>query len=114
MIKGKAGFPSKAEPGENYLYNVDFTDVADYILPLKPGDVIPPEFTMFLGSISGDVWSLTGTSEYSLDGAQIIYNGENSPEFRTCNWFKHVLIIQLSDKCRLLEGILAFHLYRKD
>ena len=59
------------EPAENYLYNLDFADVAEYILPLQVGDALPAEFLTFLGSLKGDVWVRSGTADYSLDGATV-------------------------------------------
>lgn len=53
-------------------------------------------------------WVATGTSEYSLDGAKVLYNGP-STDWAICRQFKNVLVIELSAKSTLMTGRLYLH-----
>ncbi len=53
-------------------------------------------------------WVATGTSEYSLEGAKVLYNGP-SADWAICRQYKNVLVIELSAKSTLLTGELYLH-----
>lgn len=58
--------------------------------------------------IDTTAWVATGEGNYSLDGAEILYNG-TAGEWATSRLFKNVLVIQLSAKSTLLTGNLYLH-----
>lgn len=74
--------------------------------PLKPADVTA--LIAIFNDIDTTAWVATGEANYSLDGAQILYNG-TAGEWATSRLFKNVLVIQLSAKSTLLTGNLYLH-----
>lgn len=63
---------------------------------------------VILNGTDGTPWVISGESEYSLDGAEIIYNGDDV-EYITNRTFANVLVVKLSNKSILCSGTLYLH-----
>lgn len=66
------------------------------------------ELITIFDEIDNTPWAASGYSEYSLDGATVLYNGPAST-WATSRQFKNVVVIELSDKSTLLTGRLYLH-----
>lgn len=111
MMERKDGIRPLQEDAANYLYNIDFTDIENMFAGLQVGDTLPNTLLPILGGVTGDQWCYSGVGQYSLDGAKVSYIGDNSDELRSCSWFQKVVMVELTDACRLLKGTLCFHFH---
>lgn len=89
----------------------DFKLNRDFIDTLLEGDLTNQQATDLIelfSEIDATPWVATGTSEYSLSGAKVLYNGPAST-WATSRQFKNVVVIELSAQSTLLTGRLYLH-----
>lgn len=121
MLPGM-NYPVPGDDGTNgsalvYMYNLDFTPVKD-VLETYPEEYIVDEFSDdLLNAIkqvdTGDgkeLWNLDSTStEWSLHGAEIVYNGTNDSSLPTNSRYKYVIGIQLRADITVPPGVMYLH-----
>ena len=93
-------------PAYVYGYQFDFTNERNRLKLMKEGDEPNVELITSLRTITGSDWRLSGESDYSLDGAKITFNGKNEPYMLSNSNYTTLMTIELSDKCKALEGTL--------
>lgn len=89
----------------------DFKLNREFIDTLVVGAVTTEQATGLIAlfaEIDTTPWVATGASEYSLDGATVLYNGPAST-WATSRQFKNVVVIELSAQSTLLTGRLYLH-----
>ncbi len=59
-----------------YSYWRDFSEHVDYLKTIVAGQPIPQELADILTSVTGDVWTKSGYSQFSLGGATIVWAGK--------------------------------------
>ena len=96
----------------NYLYNIDFAEIANMFAQVKVGDTLPAEFLPVLGGVTGDKWVADVPGPFTLLNSQIEYIGPNDPLYRSCSWFTDIVVVRLAPECQALQGALVFHLHR--
>lgn len=100
-----------------YMYGQDFTAIKE-VLETYPEEIVLDEFSDdILNAIkqvdihSGkDLWNLDPESaEWSLHGAEVIYNGINDIALPTNPSYKYVIGIQLADRVTTPPGVMYLH-----
>jgi len=100
-----------------YMYGLDFTPVKD-VLETYPEDYVVDEFSEDLldaikqidDATGSTLWNLDPLStEWSLHGAEIVYNGINDATLPTNNRFKYVIGIKLRDDVTTPPGVMYLH-----
>lgn len=98
---------------EVYSYRYDcsaYGPILSGIEVPEGGLAVDADMAAFISDITGDTWVLTGTANYSLQGALVKYNGLNSLEFVESNKnFDYLIEIDLSAACSNFAGTLRFH-----
>lgn len=89
----------------NYLFWRDFSAHADMLSELPLG-VVDDDAALILGSILQEIdegegkalWNVDPESrEFSLCGAEVLYNGENNHSFATLSTYKNVLVLRFPE-----------------
>lgn len=97
-----------------YSYWRDFSDYYEQLEAYTTEDVIDVSIVSIMNDVTGDVWVGTGTAEFSLELATIIYNGPVVSYPASNQRFDNVMVIALNaEKCTGLSGDLIIH-YAKD
>lgn len=100
-----------------YMYGLDFTDVKD-VLETYPEEYIVDEYSEDLldaikqiDQASGsNLWNLDPEAEeWSLHGAEIVYNGLNDAVLPTNSRYKYVIGIKLRDDVTTPPGVMYLH-----
>lgn len=100
-----------------YMYGLDFTDVKD-VLETYPVELVVDEFSddlleaiQLVDTQDGsDLWNLDAEStEWSLHGAEVVYNGLNDGILPTNTAFKYVLGLQLRGDVTTPPGVMYLH-----
>lgn len=98
----------------NYLIRQDFTEMAGFLedIPVGPLDESNQRLVASILSEYGPVaeqqkWNLEeSVNEFSLNGAEVLYNGFNSPNFPTFSVFKHTLCLSFPERSTAPVGRL--------
>lgn len=94
-----------------YSYWRDFTAQHDLLILVNQGTAELEQVRQALVAITGDAWVLTGTSRYSLEGAEVTEKGttvEFPGEYNTK--YERVVRVSLDDAyCLGLTGYLTLH-----
>jgi hypothetical protein len=100
-----------------YMYGYDFTPVKE-VLESYPEEYIIDEFSEdLLAAIKqidvnegDDLWNLDPLStEWSLHGAEVVYNGINDATLPTNNSYKYVMGIKLRGDITIPPGVMYLH-----
>lgn len=100
-----------------YMYGLDFTPVKD-VLETYPEEMVLDEFsTDLLDAIKQvdinegkDLWNLDPVNtEWSLHGAEVVYNGVNDSALPTNQSYKYVMGIQLRTDVTRPPGTMYLH-----
>lgn len=86
----------------NYLFFTNFSDDAEQLLSVPLGILSAENATLLAAALSshdtGPARSLWNTEEdqpYTLDGAEVVFSGENHTNLPTNALFSHVLVVRL-------------------
>jgi hypothetical protein len=96
----------------NYLYNIDFADIAELFDDVAVGDMLPSKFLPILGGVTGDHWSMAAPAPYTLAGSRVVYKGVPVATHPCCTWFEQIVVVALAPECTALHGNLVFHFRR--
>jgi hypothetical protein len=103
--------PYEAKPfGNAYSYWRNFSarySALDILLTGESGDLSSVKDV--LAYITGDAWVSTGSSRYSLEGAEITYVGETSGYPETNQNYQKVVVLKLGTACLGLAGRMFLH-----
>lgn len=100
-----------------YMYGLDFTPVKD-VLETYPEEYIVDEFSDDLleaikeidDASGSELWNLDPESEeWSLHGAEVVYNGINDSTLPTKSSYKYVIGIKLRDDVTTPPGVMYLH-----
>lgn len=93
-----------------YSYWRDFTEQHDVLSTITTGDEISMELSTALDENTGDVWLASGTGEFSLGGATVVFAGITSERPGTNDDYDYVVEVTLdSVQCTGLSGTLVLH-----
>ena len=88
----------------NYLFFVDMSDEADTLEHVPTGVLSQDNATLLAAVLSthdtGEgraLWTDKPGTEWSLVGAQVVFNGENNTGLPSNGLFNHVLILKFPD-----------------
>lgn len=100
-----------------YMYSLDFTDEKS-VIETYPVDYVIDEFDEDLVNAfknidineGKDLWNLDPANpEWSLHGAEVIYNGVNDESLPTNKSFKYVMGLRLRDTVTTPPGVMYVH-----
>lgn len=100
-----------------YTYPFDLSEHRDFLVDIEEGiisDEDAEELAVYLSQVDyndvkGD-WNASDTStEFSLQGAEIIYNGLNNLSFASNQRFKYVMQVQLREGVTKPTGVFYLH-----
>lgn len=100
-----------------YLYPYDFTEYKSTLEDFTVGQVIGDTDTALLDAIKAldinsgkSLWTLDGVATtWALGGAEVVYNGINSPVLPTNTSYKYVVGIKLRDDVVTPPGVFYLH-----
>lgn len=100
-----------------YLYPYDFTAYKDLLDVLTVGQFIDDTDTALLDAVKTidtnlgkSLWTLDGAATtWSLGGAEVVYNGINSPLLPTNSSYKYVVGIKMRDDVTTPPGVFYLH-----
>ncbi len=100
-----------------YFYGVDFTDWKDTIETIPEGTIFDETSTAILSVIqeadtqSGkNLWNLDpAQTQWSLHGAEVVYNGLNDSALPTKSTYKYVMGIQMRGDMTTPPGVAYLH-----
>lgn len=93
-----------------YSYWRDFSEHVEYLKTLEAGQAIPPELATILTSVTGDTWTHTGYSQYSLGGATLKYAGSTADNGLFNDNYDYGIIVGLNhNDAHGISGDLIIH-----
>jgi hypothetical protein len=91
-----------------YEYRYDFTDYARLLANETVGGEPSQAFAEMFAKVTGDPWSLTPKTPYTLYGAKVLYIGATQKEFPTSKRYPYTLVLQLSSRYNFKKLYLSF------
>lgn len=93
-----------------YSYWRNFSDHHEFLRDVKRGDEIGLDIISILNDVTGDPWVGSGTSEFSLDDAEIVFSGSTSDYPSSNDDYDYLVVIALDpEKCTGMSGSLILH-----
>lgn len=103
--------PYQGKPfGNAYAYWRDFSTQSAILDVIHAGETADmTNVRDALRNVTGDQWVLTGTSRFSLQGAEVLYVGEASGYPELNQKFGKAVVVQLSADCLGYSGRMFLH-----
>lgn len=99
---------------KNYFFSTDFSDVAGFLKDKEPGYIFTGEEASLLAAIfqehdprksKRELWQNAGDHrDYSVRGAEVIYNGVNHRDKPTNAKFTHVMTLLFPEEQEAPKG----------
>lgn len=93
-----------------YSYWRDFSEHVDYLKTIEVGQAIPAQLATILTAVTGDTWTQSGYSQFSLGGAVIKYAGLTVNDPMLNDNYDYAIVIGLNhDDAFGISGDLILH-----
>lgn len=91
-----------------YEYPFDFTPHARLLANEKVGEQPSQAFAEMFAQMTGDPWTLTPKTPYTLYGAKVVSIGVTKKEYPTSKRYPYTLVLQLSSRYNFKKLFLSF------
>lgn len=91
-----------------YEYPFDFTPHARLLANENVNESPSQAFAEMFATMTGDAWTLTPKTPYTLYGAKVLYIGATKKEFPTSKRYPYTLVLQLSSRYNFRKLYLSF------